>query len=313
MRLVKCYSPLKGVRIMNDNNYIEDSHTEVVRTFHETDKQTNNTVNVEQNINVVNIEMGKKSLMDRIDPEAVKEWAGDHMVQIIGGILVFYTVILFSMMMTVAKYKDIISQNEVQNSAAENIVQIDEEPEEAVEQITYVQVEPEYTAEMEAKSEEVKEEEIVAEETEETVVEEAEPEELPTEKDLYDLRIVGGTASEKRAKAVNTVGEELENVYYLTGGFYSETVGFYLNGEYDHFTGNISCDDDCKGGFNVNIYLDDGPCLQSIRVERLMARVPVDIDTTDATFIKFEITGSLYSQGAILSDGVLHIADSADD
>ncbi len=134
-----------------------------------------------------------------------------------------------------------------------------------------------------------------------------------TEKELYDLRIVGGTDSEKRAKAVNTVGEELENVYYLTGGFYNETVGFYLNGEYDHFTGNISCDDGCKGGFNVNIYLDDGPRLQSIRVERLMAKVPIDIDTTDATFIKFEITGSMYSQGAILSDGVLHIAEREND
>lgn len=287
---------------MSDNSYIEESHTEVVRTFHETDKQTNNTVNVEQNINVVNIEMGNRSLLDKINLEFLKEWIHDHMIQVIvGGILALYTVILLVMMLTVARYKDIICEKESEKEVAEVVVQYESELDEPIEEFIH------------EKTESSAMEEIVSETlepgTEETIVEDTASEEPVTEKELYDLRIVGGTDSEKRAKAVNTVGEELENVYYLTGGFYNETVGFYLNGEYDHFTGNISCDDGCKGGFNVNIYLDDGPCLQSIRVERLMAKVPIDIDTTDATFIKFEITGSMYSQGAILSDGVLHIAD----
>jgi hypothetical protein len=44
-----------------------------------------------------------------------------------------------------------------------------------------------------------------------------------------------------------------------------------------------------------------------------MARVPIEIDTTGATFIKFDITGSFYNHGAILSEGMLHISEGGNE
>ena len=297
MMHARCYRKLKEVRtVLDKENRIEDRTTEIAHTFHKSDGQTTNTVNVEQNINVVNIEMGKQTFVNKIDLESIKEWIYAHMVQvIIGGILILYTVILLVMMLTMARYKDIIRKNEEEKIVTENTVQETVGSDEGVEETEPIKIESAVVQEMKETANEIKAAEVT---------------ESVTEKELYDLFIVGDTASEKRVKAVNTVGEELENVYYLTGGFYTETVGFYLNGKYDHFTGSISCDEECKGGFNINIYLDEGPCLQTIRVERLMTKIPIDIDTTGASFIKFEITGSMYSQGAILSDGLLHIADS---
>jgi hypothetical protein len=293
--------------VTEQNNYIEKESTEVVRTYHESDGQTNNTVNVEQNINVISIDMGKRPLLEQFDLEGKKKWIQEHMPLVIaGGILVLYTVILVVMGATISKYRALVeslSENEVNT----DVVEAADVPSDgnAVTQI--------------AETKEVVEiEQVTPEETKqdydeiEVVLEEPEEEEIPTEKALYDFLIVGDSKSSKMSKAVNTVGEELEDVFYLTGGFYSETVGFYLNGEYERFTANISCDENCKGGFNVNIYLDDGPCEQTIRVERLMSRTPIDIDTTGATFIKFEITGSMYAQGALLSDGILYIDEAAE-
>ena len=288
---------------MADNKFIKEETTEVVRSFHKSDGQTNNTVNVEQNINVISIDMGKQSFLERLDLEGKKEWIQEHMPLVIaGGILVLYTVILVVMGATISKYK-VLVESLSENGANTNVVET-------------VDIPPEGNAETQiiemrdvVKTDQINPEEIMEDYEEIAVVsEEPEEEEIPTEKALYDFLIVGDSKSSKMAKAVNTVGEELEDVFYLTGGFYSETVGFYLNGEYDRFTANLSCDENCKGGFNVNIYLDDGPCEQTIRVERLMARTPIDIDTSGATFIKFEVTGSMYTQGAILSDGLLHIA-----
>ncbi|MBP3196904.1 MAG: hypothetical protein J6N21_07850, partial [Butyrivibrio sp.] len=160
---------------MTDNNHIEESYTEVVRTFHKTDKQATNTVNVEQNINVVNIEMGKSSLLDKIDLEPIKEWLREHMVQVIvGGILVLYTVILLVMMLTVARYKYIIRENEVQKAASDSILQSEPELEDPIEEI--VPVKTESSAMDETRST------IVESEPEETVVEAAELEEPVTEK-----------------------------------------------------------------------------------------------------------------------------------
>ncbi len=293
---------------MTDNEFIKEEATEVVRSFHESEGQTNNTVNVEQNINVISIDMGKQSLLDRFNLEAKKEWIKEHLTLVIaGGIFVLYTVILFVMGATILKYK-VLVESIPKGEANTNVVEVVDET-----------LEDPVISEIIEKDEVFETESIISEKAIEDVeemakvIEEPEEEELPTEKDLYDLLIVGDNKSSKMAKAMNTVGEELEDVFYLTGGFYTEKVGFYLNGKYDRFTANLSCDENCKGGFNVNIYLDDGPCEQTIRVERLMARTPIDIDTSDATFIKFEITGSMYTQGAILSDGVLHIAESSDE
>lgn len=289
--------------MVEDNNFIEESRREVVRTYHESNGQTNNTVNVEQNINVVNIEMGNKSLLDKIDVEQAKEWLQSHMMQvIIGAVLAFYTVLLIIMSLAVARYRDMLA--ETASVKMETGATIPAETESVLEVAEPVEETPAIQEEPVVAQEPIEEIEGPKEEGEEELSEPV------TEKNLYELRIVGGTNSEKRAKATNTVGEELENVFYLTGGFYNETVGFYLNGKYDHFKANLSCDDNCRGGFYVNVYLDDGECLQSIRVERLMARTPIDIDTTGAEFIKFEITGSMYSQGALLSDGVLHVLES---
>ncbi len=292
---------------MTDNKFIKEESAEVVRSFYESDGQTNNTVNVEQNINVISIDMGKQSFLERFDLEGKKEWIHEHMPLVIaGGILIFYTVILVVMGATISKYKVLVESLSGSGTNTDVVEGVDVPSEEnAITQIVEMkdivetdQITPEETME--------DYEEIAV------VTEEPEEEDIPTEKALYDFLIVGDNKSSKMAKAVNTVGEELEDVFYLTGGFYTETVGFYLNGEYDRFTANLSCDENCKGGFNVNIYLDDGPCEQTIRVERLMARTPIDIDTTGATFIKFEITGSMYTQGALLSDGILHIDEIAE-
>ncbi len=294
---------------MDENNkFIKEEVTEVVQSFHESEGQTNNTVNVEQNINVISIDMGKQSLNDRFNLEGKKEWIKEHMPLVIaGGILVFYTAILAVMGVTISKYKGLmasIQKSEANTDVVEEVNEPLEEP--VISEI--VEADEAYETELITSEKTIEDGEEMA-----VVIEEPEVEELPTEKDLYDLLIVGDNKSSKKTKAMNTVGEELEDVFYLTGGFYTETVGFYLNGKYDRFTANLSCDENCKGGFSVNIYLDDGPCEQTIRVERLMARTPIDIDTSDATFIKFEITGSMYAQGAILSDGVLHIAESSNE
>ena len=285
---------------------IEDNIVEIMES---SSKEDGNTVNLEQNINVINIDVGKRSFWEKMDYEAFHEWVEKHIVHIvIGSVFGFYTIALMIMFFFLVKEKKAIDMLiEQQTLAYEKQVEVADQDEGAID----IPVEAEISTGEELNTSNIVEETDIedAKEAEDVLVNEEEPESV-TEIDLYDLIIVGNNASEKRAKAVNTVGEELKNVFFLTGGFYTETVGFYLNGEYDRFTANISCDENCNCGFKVNVYLDDGPCLETINVQRLMARTPIDIDTTGATFIKFEITGSMYTQGAILSDGVLHLADS---
>lgn len=43
----------------------EENVTEIMHTLNEVDGKTNNTVSVEQNINIVNVEMGKHSMWDQ--------------------------------------------------------------------------------------------------------------------------------------------------------------------------------------------------------------------------------------------------------
>ncbi len=282
----------------------EENVTEIMHTLNEVDGKTNNTVSVEQNINIVNVEMGKHSMWDRVDFPALKEWIHDHMSQtILGVILAIYTVVLIILSLNVARYRDALGTKEevpavTQEENYSTIETVIEPTEDLVEPIIEVVQEKEMQEDI------VKEETVPEEEPE--IAEISEP---VTERALYDLNIIGDNRSEKRAKVVNTVGEELEDVFYLTGGLYNETVAFYLNGEYDRLTANLSCEENCRSSFDVNVYLDDGPCVETIRVQRIMARTPIDIDTTGATFIKFEIVGSIKSQGAILSDGVLYVSE----
>ncbi len=118
---------------MDENNkFIKEEVTEVVQSFHESEGQTNNTVNVEQNINVISIDMGKQSLNDRFNLEGKKEWIKEHMPLVIaGGILVFYTAILAVMGVTISKYKGLmasIQKSEANTDVVEEVSEPLEEP-----------------------------------------------------------------------------------------------------------------------------------------------------------------------------------------
>ena len=283
----------------------EENHTEVIES-HIIDRDEKESVSVEQNISIVNIEMGKRSLLEKIDYDAVGEWISSHVIHlVIGTVFMVYTIALLIMGAVILREKKTINtltstETTIVQKQPENMMSDENQEMEAVEvnEITDV-VETETIAAEDEKADQEEELEDIVEPV--------------TELDLYELPIVGGSFSEKRYSATNTVGEKLDKIFYLSSGIYTETVGFYLNGEYDRFTANISCDENTSNtSFDVNVYLDDGPCVQTIHIERLMAKVPIEIDTTGATFIKFDITGSFYNHGAILSDGVLHIKESGD-
>ncbi len=125
--------------------------------------------------------------------------------------------------------------------------------------------------------------------------------------DLYKCRLVGAETSQKVYSATNSLGEELTEAFYLGTGFFSETVAFYLNGEYDAFYAELSCAENTSDPFALNIYLDD-ELVRTITVQSIMARTPVELNTEGVTFVKFEILGGLNYHGALLSDGRLHKA-----
>lgn len=287
---------------MNDKDVLKEVKcTETIDTRN-IDEYTKESVSVEQNINIVNIDMGKRPLLEKLDYDAISEWISNHVIHLaIGFVLLVYTIVLLIMATVLIREKKTI--NDLMTGSETMI--ITEQPETITLNETYIDDDRE-TAEHSYSAEK----EDIASSDELARQEEVEADEPVTEVDLYDCSLVGETYSEKRYSATNTVGEELEKIFFLSGGMYTETVGFYLNGKYDRLTANISCDESTKNtSFDVNIYLDDGPCVKKIHVEKLMAKVPIDIDTTGAMFIKFDITGSFYNHGAILSDGMLHVAD----
>ncbi len=283
----------------NERKY-EESSIEVIESCSRKETAGASTVNLEQNINVVNIDMGKHSLWEKIDCVALQEWISNHVVHIIvGGIFVLYSVVLIVMgTLLVRDKKDseiVIDDNTIKTEqeieATEGSAEIIPDSADVV-NITAPSIE----AEEIQPEEPIKSEEII-------------PEEAPiTDVALYDLSLVGASFSEKKLKAANSVGEELEDVFILSGGVWGETVAFYLDGKYDSFYANICCMEE-GSSFDVNIYLDDGPCVQTVHIQQIMAKTPIDVDISGATFIRFECTGSFYNHGAILSDGILHVAD----
>ncbi len=300
---------------MADERNYEENSMEVIESCSSEEKAGTSTVNLEQNINVVNIDMGKHSLWDKIDCVALQEWISKHVVHIIvGGVFILYSVVIIVMGTLLIR-----ERKGGETVIDDNIVKTDQEIEAAdrnADIITDSADDVDITAEtieaegIQQEDEAVEKEDEVVEKEDLIVSDEAIPEEVPiTDVDLYDKPLVGASFSEKKLKATNSVGEELEEVFILSGGVWGETVAFYLDGKYERFYANICCMEG-SSPFGVNIYLDDGPCVQTINIQQIMAKTPIDIDVSGANFIKFESTGSFYNHGAILSDGVLHVADA---
>ena len=295
---------------MADERKYEESSIEVIESCSREETAGASTVNLEQNINVVNIDMGKHSLWEKIDFVALQEWISNHMVHIIiGGIFVLYSVVLIVMgTLLVREKKDsetVIDDNTVKTEQEIEVADINTDINADSGDAVNNAAEP-------IEAEEIQLEEETVEQEDPIISEEITPEEVPVaEVALYDLPLVGASFSEKKIMATNSVGEELEDVFILSGGVWGETVAFYLEGKYDNFYANICCMEE-GSSFDVNIYLDDGPCVQTVHIQQIMARTPIDIDVSGATFIRFECTGSFYNHGAILSDGIIHVADDVE-
>ncbi len=295
---------------MADERKYEESSIEVIESCSREETAGASTVNLEQNINVVNIDMGKHSLWEKIDFVALQEWISNHMVHIIiGGIFVLYSVVLIVMgTLLVREKKDseiVIDDNTIKTEQEIEVADRNADINTDSADVANITAEP-------VEAEEIQLEDEIVEQEDPIIPEESISEEAPiTDVALYDLSLVGASFSEKKLKATNSVGEELEDVFILSGGVWGETVAFYLDGKYDSFYANICCMEE-GSSFDVNIYLDDGPCVQTVHIQQIMARTPIDIDVSGATFIRFECTGSFYNHGAILSDGIIHVADDVE-
>lgn len=295
---------------MADERTYEESNIEVIESCSKEETGGTSTVNLEQNINVVNIDIGKHSLWEKLDYVAIQEWVSKHVVHIIvGGIFILYSVVIIVMGALLIKEKKgtetVIDDNMVETE--QEIEVVDSNADIITDSVDVVKSKAEPI-----EAEEIQKEDEIVEQEVPVIPEEIIPEEVPiTEVALYDLPLVGASFSEKKLKATNSVGEELENIFILSGGVWGETVAFYLDGKYDSFYANICCLEG-SSSFDVNIYIDEGPCVQTVHIQQIMAKTPIEIDVSGATFIRFECTGSFYDHGAILSDGVLHIADDED-
>ena len=295
---------------MAENYTTEENYIEVMETCSKQEKESSNTVNLEQNINVVNIDMGRRSICERIDYDALMDWFHEHIIHVtVGGVFIIYTVILVVMgcFLIKAKKENAINTGYDKTINQENLITQNKGTDGDLNALDEIPVtEAETTEELEITQIVSPSEETI--ETDEEIqkgIAELEP---VTEIDLYELPIVGASFSEKKLSATNSVGEELENVFIISGGPWGENTAYYLNGKYDRFTANLSCLEE-GSSFDVNIYLDDGPCIKTVHIQQIMAKTPIDIDVSGVTFIKFESTGSFYDHGAILSDGILHVAD----
>ena len=281
-----------------------------------------NGVKFEQNINVVNIDMGKKPLFKKLDLQGALDWMADHIGYVLmGGIIIVYTIVLIFFAGIIVKYKAVIGDMTSLNAGniyAEDVktaedLQEDTEDKEisdiyeasyALEEDNNEEIVDDTDADSPIKGELVEDNGVDAKET----GLESETPSLPT--NLYDLQVINNDYTKKVASAKNTVGDEIEDAYYLSAGMYSEIVGFYLNSNYSSLTANLSCAEGVKDTFYVNVYIDEDEMpVKTVEIKPLMAKKLIEIDTTGATFIKFETTGSFHTHGAILSEGELKIAE----
>lgn len=298
------------VRYMADISTTEEKRIEVMEACSKLENESVNTVNLEQNINVVNIDMGRCSILEKIDYDALIDWLHEHIIHVVvGGVFILYTIILVFMGYLLLDAKKEINSNSGNDKAISHeqviIKDIDvDEDLNTLEGVAEIAGESGTSQIIVLPEESIENGEEMQKETSES--------ESVTEVELYELPIVGASLSEKKMSATNSVGEELENVFIISGGPWGENTAFYLNGKYDRFTANISCLEE-GSAFDVNIYLDDGQCIKTVHIQQIMAKTPIDIDVSGATFIKFESTGSFYNHGAILSDGVLHVASEKEE
>lgn len=116
--------------------------------------------------------------------------------------------------------------------------------------------------------------------------------------------------AEYRRNATNTLGEELEDVFYMFGKKRAKAT-FYLGKKYSKFSANISCPDEksIQGDpFELVIYAnnDTNKVLYTTKMNRSFAVTPIELDVAGVDFLTFKVTKNTVLQdfaGLLIDEG----------